>query len=218
MGIIYLIRNNINNKCYVGQTIRTLEKRWKEHCKVSEGCTALNNAIKKYTPEQFTVSILIETDDELLDDLEIDYIKKYNSLFPNGYNIQTGGNKGKRHCEESCEKMRQAKLGVNNPNYGKPRSDETKEKISISKQGEKHHFYGKELSYEHKLNLSKAHKTDDLPMYLVYIKARPQYYQDEGYAITNHPKGKNKLFTSKKITLEEKYQLANNYLNELNSI
>ena len=33
MGIIYLIKNKIDNKCYVGQTIRTLKKRWSEHCK-----------------------------------------------------------------------------------------------------------------------------------------------------------------------------------------
>ena len=112
--------------------------------------------------------------------------------------------------------MRQSKLGSKNHNFGKPRSDETKEKIRISKLGENHHFFGKELSYEHKLNLSKAHKTIDLPMYLVYLKERPIVYQAEGYAITNHPKGKNKYFTSKKLSLIEKYQLAINYLNELN--
>lgn len=53
-------------------------------------------------------------------------------------------------------------------------------------------------------------------MYLVYIKARPSEYQSEGYAITNHPKCKTKYFTSKKISLNEKYDLALNYLNEIN--
>lgn len=216
MGFIYLVKNNVNDKLYVGQTIRTVKKRWKEHCTNDDGCSALHGAIEKYLPENFTIEVLIETDDNLLDDLERSYIEKYNSLCPNGYNIQTGGNKGKKHCKESCEKMRQSKLGDKNPNFGKPRTDETKAKLSLAKSGEKHHFYGKELSIEHRLNLSKSHKQNDLPMYMVYLKERPQCYQSEGYAITNHPNGKNKHFTSKKISLEQKYQLALDYLNSLN--
>jgi group I intron endonuclease len=218
MGIIYLVRNNVNGKVYVGQTIRTLEKRWLEHCKTNDGCTALNNAVQKYSSENFTTSILIEADNSTLDDLEKNYIKEYNSLYPNGYNIQTGGKKGKQHCEESCEKMRQSKLGENNPNFGKPRTDDTKRKISIAKSGEKHHFYGKELSYEHRLNLSTSHKQNDLPMYMVYLKPRPQCYQADGYTICNHPNGKNKHFTSKKYSLDEKYKLALQYLNQLNAL
>jgi group I intron endonuclease len=218
MGIIYLLKNKINNKCYIGQTIRTFEKRWYEHCTSTDKCRILNNTITKYSPENFETSIIIEVENDKLDNLEVEYIKQYNSLYPNGYNIQTGGNKGKKHCEESREKMRQSKLGEKNPNFGKARTDETKEKIKQSKLGKNHHFYGKELTYEHKLNLSKAHKHDNLPMYMVYLKPRPIVYQDEGYAISNHPKGKNKLFTSKKISLEEKYKLAFNYLNKLNSL
>jgi group I intron endonuclease len=218
MGIIYLIKNNVNNKLYVGQTIRTLQKRWGEHCNPKDSCVALKNAIQKYSPENFTVSVIIEAHDDLLDELEQNYIIQYNSLYPNGYNIQTGGNKGKKHCNESCERMRQSKLGNKNPNYGKPRSDDTKTKISNAKSGEKHHFYGKILSLEHRLNLSKSHKELDLPMYMVYLKERPKCYQGDGYAITNHPNGHNKHYTSKKLSLEQKYQLALNYLNGLGNI
>jgi len=218
MGIIYLIKNKIDGKCYVGQTIRTLEKRWSEHCKPNDECIALRNAIQKYSPKNFDVSVIMITTDDLLNELEQENIIKYNSLYPNGYNIQTGGSKGKKHCAESREKMRQSKLGNKNPNFGKPRNDETKKKISLSKQGEKHHFYGKHLKLDHKLNLSKAHKNDDLPMYMVHIKARPEVYQSEGYGIINHPKGKKKWFTSKKLTLNEKYDIALQYLNDLNSL
>ena len=114
--------------------------------------------------------------------------------------------------------MRLSKLGNKNPNFGKPRNDETKKKISESKIGYKHHFYGKELSQEHKLKLSISHKSNNLPMYMVYLKSRPKYYVDEGYTIANHPKGKNKTFVSKKLSLEEKYNKALNYLNELNNL
>ena len=115
MGIIYLIKNKIDNKCYVGQTIRTLKKRWSEHCK-QNGCIALHNAILKYTPENFTIEQLFEGTNDELDEKEKEYIQQYNSICPNGYNITSGGNTNKVHCEESRERMRQSKLGVKNFN------------------------------------------------------------------------------------------------------
>ena len=218
MGIIYKIQNNINNKCYIGQTIRTLDKRWKEHCNKLSECFALNNAIKKYSPENFTIINIQSASDDLLDDLEKKYIIEYNSLSPNGYNLESGGKSNKVMSQESRNKMREKKLGINNPNYGKPRKEVTKLKISIVKTGEKHHFYGKELTNEHKLKLSQSHKTEDLPMFLIHLKERPETYQAEGYAIVNNPKGRNKYFTSKKLSLDEKFKLANQYLLQLNTL
>ena len=37
---------------------------------------------------------------------------------------------------------------------------------------------------------------------MVHLKLKPKQYQDEGYMISNHPNGKNKTFTSKKLFLE----------------
>jgi len=31
MGYIYIIKNDINDKIYIGQTSRSIEVRWKEH-------------------------------------------------------------------------------------------------------------------------------------------------------------------------------------------
>tara|TARA_R100001163_G_C5051642_1_gene188435 strand:+ start:736 stop:1233 length:498 start_codon:yes stop_codon:yes gene_type:complete len=157
---------------------------------------------------------LFQSDDEdELDNMEIKYIAEMNTLYPNGYNIRTGGKRGK-HCEESREKMRLAKLGDKNHNFGKPRDESTRIKISLAKKGEKHHFYGKNLSYEHKLNLSKVRKkNDDLPIYIVKVKARPEHYCSSGYAVLNHPNLKNKYFTSKKLTDKEKFKKAMEYRN-----
>lgn len=159
----------------------------------------------------FTKEILIECSEDLLDKYEIKFINLYDTLYPNGYNIKTGGSKG-LHCDNSREKMRQSKLGEKNFNFGKPRDEKTKNNISKSKKGEKHHFFGKELSIEHKLNLSKSRKKDDIPMYIVKLKARPKAFQSSGYAVINHPFLKTKYFTSKIFTDEEKYNMALNYL------
>lgn len=214
MGIVYCLTSPSGKK-YIGQTTRSLEKRIKEHEAGGE-CRILRNAIKKYGIESFIVETLVEAEDSLLDDFEIKLISQYNTMFPNGYNIRSGGKKG-LHCEESREKMRQAKLGSNNHNFGKPRSEEAKRNISNAKAGVKHHFYGKTLSQEHKLTLSKARKDYDLPMYLVRIKDRPEVKRKGGYAVVNHPMLPTKYFTSSKYTNDELLDQAYAYLYSRNT-
>ncbi len=213
MGIIYCLTFP-NNKKYIGQTIRTLEKRLTEHKKCTD-CIAVYSAIKKYGIENTKIEVLMIVNDKYLDDYEIKCIALYNTLVPNGYNIRTGGSNGK-HCDESRERMRLSKIGSKNPNYGKPRTEDTKKKISNMKKGENHHFYNKQFSENHKIKLSQSHKRYDinLPMYIAYIKERPEYYCSAGYVVI-YPKIKKKYFTSKKYTMEEKLFQATKYLEEI---
>lgn len=211
MGILYCLTSPSGKK-YIGQTIRDLEKRFEEHCSRKGGSIILHNAIQKYGKDNMKKEILLECNNEFLDEYEIKFISVYDTLYPNGYNIRTGGSNG-LFCDASKEKMRQSKLGEKNFNFGKPRDEKTKINISNSKKGEKHHFFGKQLSYEHKLNLSKSHKKENIPMYLVKLKARPECSKDSGYVVINHPHLKTKYFQSKKFTDEEKYNMALEYLN-----
>jgi group I intron endonuclease len=212
MGFIYCITSP-SGKQYIGQTTRNCEKRFEEHSKLSKSCIILENAINKYGKENMKFEVLLEVNNELLDYYEQSFIELYSTIEPNGYNIRSGGNNG-IHSQESRERMRISKLGEKNYNYGKPRSNATKLAISEAKCGEKHHFYQKSLSYEHKLKLSQVHKKThtELPMYVVYVKERPQYYQSSGYVVINHPTLKTKYFTSKKFTNEEKLKLALEYI------
>jgi group I intron endonuclease len=188
-----------------------LDKRFKEHCKNKE-CRILYNAITKYGADNFTKEILLECDNELLDKYEIKFINEFNTLYPNGYNIRSGGSNG-LHTNESKEQMSRSKQGEKNFNFGKPRTLQAKMNISNSKKGEKHHFYGKHLSVEHKLNLSKSHKKNvDIPMYIIKLHARSEAYQSSGYAVVNHPFLRNKYFTSKKFSDEDKFNMALIYL------
>ena len=211
MGVIYRVISP-SGKSYIGQTKRTFEKRMKEHLKCPGYCIALENAIKKYG-DKMEYEVLLEVNDNQLDFYEIRMIQIYDSLEPQGYNIRTGGSVS-AHSELSCERMRQAKLGDKNHNFGKPRTDEAKQAISAAKSGDKHHFYGKTLSDEHKIKLALSHRKShsELPMYMVYVKERPKFWQGSGYAIVNHPTLKNKYFTSKKLSDDEKYDLAISYL------
>jgi group I intron endonuclease len=217
MGVIYCLTSP-SGKMYIGQTKRPIEKRIREHSKMVTGCVALNNAIQSHGFQSFRIEILVQVNDEHLDMYESLFIERFNTICPNGYNIRSGGKKSK-HCPESCEKMRQSKLGIKNPNFGKPRTEDAKIAISKAKSGENHHFFGKSFTHEHKLRLSVSHKKDtSLPMYMVKVKARPEHYTSEGYAILNHPILPKKYFTSKKLTDTEKFALANQYLSSTDAV
>jgi group I intron endonuclease len=114
MGFIYKITNITTNKCYVGETVQLdPEIRWKQHInKINrdKGCPALKDAIKKYGIEKFRFEIIIICFDEDRHKYETEYIKKYNSQVPNGYNILPGGQYGGsrlciKHTEEAKKKM-----------------------------------------------------------------------------------------------------------------
>jgi group I intron endonuclease len=109
MGFIYLIENIINNKKYIGQTVVSVEKRFKQHCKKSSKKKSLiTNSILKYGKENFKVTKLLETDE--LDLMEIHFIEQLKTLSPNGYNLKDGGASGSP-SEETRQKMRLQKLG-----------------------------------------------------------------------------------------------------------
>lgn len=89
---IYQFKNKINNKIYIGQS-KDIEYRYKRHIYDAKNgaTTLLHAAIRKYGIENFTFTILEECNIEELNEREIFYIQKFNSLMPNGYNMQTGG-------------------------------------------------------------------------------------------------------------------------------
>lgn len=99
MGIIYAFTNLKNNKKYIGQSINDDNSRYNNHmCAIkyehnNEYDSPLHRAIRKYGLDNFKYEILVKDIDDIdtLNSLEIYYIQKFNSLIPNGYNIETGG-------------------------------------------------------------------------------------------------------------------------------
>lgn len=98
MGYIYKITNLINNKVYIGLTICSINKRWREHKSHvynSMKRTYLYNAMRKYGIDNFKIEIIEECDNSLLKDKEREYIKLYHSYIKdplcNGYNLTPGG-------------------------------------------------------------------------------------------------------------------------------
>lgn len=133
---IYLRRNKVNGKCYVGQTndFDRRENEWKRlnHYYANEH---ICNDRAKYGLDNWTVETLAEVDNrEDAWELEQRFINDYNTLWPNGYNITKGGGgaNGVHPSNETRRKLSEAKTGEKHPMYGKHPSDETIQKISKS--------------------------------------------------------------------------------------
>ena len=129
--IIYKITNRINVKVYIGQTKRTLERRWKEHCCPKGGCPLLKRAINKYGKENFTVEqIDVANDVDELNKKEIYWIDYYKSANENyGYNLSLGGEIGTFN-ESTLKKMSLSHTGDKNYFYGKHHTEASKRKMS----------------------------------------------------------------------------------------
>ena len=146
-GIIYCITNEINGKKYIGQTRRTLERRWKEHC-WRDNDQLITRAIKKYGKVNFNIKVLEKCNKENLDNREMYWIAFHNTYEGKGYNTHKGGRtlgEGKDHPrtgqktpEEVKNKMRQTlkengtwelRKGKNHPYYGKKHTKEIRRKI-----------------------------------------------------------------------------------------
>lgn len=88
---IYIIKNKINTKCYIGQS-KDVTQRFQSHCKPTSAKdnSLIDKAIAKYGRENFYYELL-ESQVENYNEREKYWIKKLNTLKPNGYNIQEGG-------------------------------------------------------------------------------------------------------------------------------
>lgn len=121
MGFIYMIRCTKTGMIYIGQSVDPEERRkshWSygrkmikyladpENNDFSQKYSYLYRAMAKYGLDSFEFTVLIEVPDKELDDTEIAYIEKYESLHPKGYNLASGGGHF-RHNDATKELMSQ---------------------------------------------------------------------------------------------------------------
>ena len=88
---IYCIKNNINQKNYIGQS-KNIEMRWKQHIYNSEigSQYPIHRALRKYGVNNFSFSVLEECEILELNNKEVEWIAKFNS-YEDGYNCTRGG-------------------------------------------------------------------------------------------------------------------------------
>lgn len=170
---VYMHKNKINGKIYIGQTCQIPAKRW-DNGRGYETSTRFFNAILKYGWDNFEHIIIKENlSASEANELEIELIKQYQTQNDKyGYNITSGGHnyshseetkkkigqanktalKGKTHSTEWSQKMSKKFSGEGNPFYGKHHTELTKQKISENRKGKligkQHPMYGKHHTEE----------------------------------------------------------------------
>lgn len=151
---IYAIRNIINGKMYIGKTGMNFGDRWDSHRSLlnnqKHDNQYLQNAWNKYGEENFEFIVIEDCCEELLNEREIYYIKKYKDIGLS-YNILDGGDGGNNlGCHLSDETKR--KIGEKNRvnMLGRKVPESTKAKMSQS-----HKEYYANLSVEEKEMLAK---------------------------------------------------------------
>ena len=91
---VYKITNNINNKIYIGIT-NNYKKRWsneKSNSKNPAKQQVITRAIAKYGADNFNFEILfsnLSIEEACIKEAQL--IQQFNSLVPNGYNVDKGG-------------------------------------------------------------------------------------------------------------------------------
>ena len=150
---IYIIKNVVNNKHYIGSS-NNIYDRWRRHKRAlltnSHHSVALQRAWNKYGKNNFTLSIIEECTEE-------DLLKReqfFFDLFKPHYNTckVAGRTSGYKHSEESKSKMSKAKRNM---------SEQTKEKlrqIRFNQIEEQKKINGKSISDEVSRKISEKSK------------------------------------------------------------
>lgn len=166
MGYVYKITNTVNQKAYIGISIHEPEKRRIRDHLSGYGNRIIAEAVKKYGRDAFTYEVLEKNVfPELLPDLEVAYIEKFNTVAPNGYNLTHGGEVAKRPSAETLHKMSEIHKGEKHYNFGKTLSADHRLKISKANSGEKHYNFGKTLPKKTRQKISEAKRQPRHPDY-----------------------------------------------------
>jgi group I intron endonuclease len=163
-GEIYIARCSTTGMSYVGQAKKYMGEnmqkwgtsaRWTRHVLESQKANLreynyeINKAIREHGVHNFEVTKLCDCLLVELDIMEQRYIRDYNTLHPNGYNMTHGGSDG-THCKASTEKCCKER---------RQRSEAIKQKISASKMGKRREN-----------TVRKREEDEDLPKYITKIR------------------------------------------------
>ena len=202
-GFIYMLQGP---KKYIGQS-KDPDRRWRDHKSSAkqfpDQCSALGKAINEHGADKFSMSILWEGPVEESNVMEIHFIEMYDTLVPNGYNTQLGGN-----VQHEPRSQRERSI-LQKLKY----IQETKGGFVVKKPGNRiRHFIAKTRDVQ--ANYARAVEyLENIEEYATAERRDIRKLRD-GYRV--RVKGhKDKQFVAAKKTDEEKYQQALDYLHDL---
>ena len=151
--IVYMITNKVNGKRYIGVTTQELQARFKQHLRNKD--MIIGQAVRKHGRENFSIEVIEECENlDSLREREAYFISLYNTLSPNGYNVELGGYNpnpatrekiskaltGKKKSPSHVANIIEGRKGFKMPesakeklreaNLGKTYSEETRKRVS----------------------------------------------------------------------------------------
>lgn len=208
-----------SNKSYIGVS-KNPKKRFKGHS--IHLSSYIGKAIRKYGKGNFKLEILDnaeEYSEAYL--LEQKYIKKFNTICPNGYNLDSGGQGGREVSEKTRKKMCKAQEGrtlskehrrkIGQAHKGKIISQEMIEKLQKfftgrkrpSEVGEKisKSSKGRTLSKEHRRKIGEAHggKKQSKETVQKRVETRKENAKAHGYWHSRETKEKMRKLTNEQV-------------------
>jgi len=200
-----------DGKKYIGQTYEIMKGKlygylgeYKHHIQLAmntekENPCELYKIIQKTKHEDIKIELILVCKLSELDKYEKEYIEKENTIFPNGYNMQTGGKFGYTVHAVSKEKRGNAEKGEKHHQYGKPITEEHKNKV-------KEKLTGKEIKVFH-----TDINNNDLPKDVLQY-TNPTTKQIIGYT-GRRSDGTKMLFGDGKFSMDELKDFAIRYKN-----
>ena len=160
MRYVYLLRNLVNNKVYIGQT-KDPVRRCSAHFYIARKGNArpLYASIRKHGEANFAFEILEECADAAINEREEHWVAHFDSFnAEKGYNLTSGGRQHFQFSEETREKLRQKATGhrhsqatlekIGEASRNRVRSEAEREKHSARLKGKPSFFKGKRHSEE----------------------------------------------------------------------
>ena len=134
---VYSYTNQITNQKYIGKTGLRLQSQRAGHngCHYVKYCSAFGEAIQQDGWENFKYEVIEEgLTKEEAEIKEREYIEKFNTIYPFGYNLEAGGNLCKKVHPITIQKWKEYPREVNGF-QGKHHTDEWKSDHSRAVQG-----------------------------------------------------------------------------------
>jgi len=143
---IYKITNTKNNKVYIGYS-QCPDRRWATHkkCVLKGTKGVLYDAMRKHGLEHFDFEIIYTNSSKTKTKniKEPQFIKEYNSVVPNGYNVALGGAGGATRCGATLNELTRQKISnsvkryMDNPDVRKQISVTRKKRVTKQSTREK---------------------------------------------------------------------------------
>lgn len=228
---VYVIRDSVDGKIYIGSTSREMCLRFKEHqrhlLKKVHCNFRLQKAWDMHGRENFTFTVLEECEPNRCVEREqwwMDFLCPELNVHP-----IAGSSFGYKHREEAKKRMSDAKVGVTPCNKGLPMSEEQKKKLRGQRRTKEvclkisQSLLGRTLSESHKQSIAKATTKEHNPFFgsahseetkkkiSEKKKAHYQKLREGGLLAT----GKNHHRYGRKVSEETKQRMRDAHKNRL---